>query len=104
MRVLLSLGLSLLCSASALAQEAHAARALAATCATCHGTEGRARGPAMAPLAGRPVQALEAALLDYRRGARPGTVMPQITQGYTEAQLLLVAAYFAALPAAPGRP
>ena len=37
-----------------------------------------------------------AALADYRSGRQPGTVMPQIVKGYTEEQLRLVAAYFAA--------
>lgn len=73
-------------------------RHLAATCAGCHGTQGRARGPAMPPLAGMPADALLARLADYRSGRQPGTVMPQIVKGYTEEQLRLVAAYFAAQP------
>jgi cytochrome c553 len=43
-----------------------------------------------------PAEAMLARLADYRRGNRPGTVMPQIVKGYTEEQLRLVAAYFAA--------
>jgi len=35
-------------------------------------------------------------LADYRSGRQTGTVMPQVAKGYTEAQLRLVAAYFAA--------
>ncbi len=33
---------------------------------------------------------------DLHPGRQPGTVMPQIARGYTEAQLREVAAYFAA--------
>lgn len=88
--------LLLLC-APVLAQDLDAGRSLAATCANCHGSDGRARGAAMPPLAGMPADRMRALLADYRRGARPGTVMPQIVRGYTEAQLDLVARHFAAL-------
>ncbi|WP_243655625.1 c-type cytochrome [Roseateles saccharophilus] len=94
----------LLLAAPALAQDPNAARSLAAGCASCHGIDGRSRGPAMAPLAGMKAEVMLASLADYRSGRKAGTVMPQIVKGYTEAQLRLVAAYFAALPAAPARP
>jgi sulfide dehydrogenase cytochrome subunit len=87
--------LLLLMCAPALAQDVDAGRSLAATCANCHGTDGRPRGQALAPLAGMKAEAMLALLAEYRRGARAGTVMPQIVKGYTEAQLRLVAAYFA---------
>lgn len=74
------------------------ARSLAATCANCHGTNGQARGD-MKPLAGMPAEKMLAALADFKSGAQPATVMHQIAKGYTEEQLQLVAAYFAAQPA-----
>ena len=88
--------LLLLLSAPALAQDLNAARSLAATCANCHGTEGRPRGPALPPLAGMKAEVMLELLADYRSGRQPGTVMPQIVKGYTEAQLRLIAGYFAA--------
>lgn len=87
--------LLLLC-APALAQDLKAGRGLAATCANCHGTEGRARGAAMPPLAGMKADLMLELLADYRSGRQAGTVMPQIVKGYTEEQLRLIAAYFAA--------
>lgn len=69
-------------------------RALAATCASCHGSDGRARGAVMPPLAGLKADVMLARLGEYRAGTRPGTVMPQIARGYSEAQLRLVARYF----------
>jgi cytochrome c553 len=71
------------------------ARNLAATCASCHGTNGQARGD-MRPLAGVPAEKIMAAVADYRSGALPATIMHQIAKGYTDEQIRLVAAYFAA--------
>jgi cytochrome c553 len=96
-------GLPLLLCAPAQAQDMTLARSLAATCANCHGTEGRARGP-MPVLAGVPAEVTAGLLADFKRGARPGTVMPQIAKGYTDEQLRLVAAYFARLPARQAKP
>jgi cytochrome c553 len=71
-------------------------RALAATCASCHGPEGRpAAGSTSARLAGRPAEASLDALEAFRDGRKPGTVMPQIARGYEPAELRALAAYFA---------
>jgi cytochrome c553 len=82
---------------SAMAQDAHLARNLAATCANCHGTNGHARGE-MKPLAGLSAEKIIAALADYKSGAQPATIMHQIAKGYTDEQIKLIAAYFAAQP------
>lgn len=75
-------------------------RALAATCAHCHGTDGRAvQGEAMVRLAGMPKDYIFAQLMAFRSGQRPATVMHQITRGYSQEQLEDVATYFAAQPA-----
>jgi cytochrome c553 len=47
-------------------------------------------------LAGTDKAKLMQKLMDFRSGAKPATIMHQISKGYTEAQLELVAAYFAA--------
>ncbi len=70
-------------------------RSLAATCANCHGTNGRPRAKTLPPLAGMKADVMLELLADFRSGKQPGTVMPQIVKGYTEEQLRLVAAYFA---------
>ena len=79
----------------ATAQETTLARNLAATCANCHGTTGQARGD-MQPLAGVAAATLVATMADFKSGARPATVMHQISKGYTDAQIALIAGYFAA--------
>lgn len=101
-RPVLAMVLGLAASAGALAQvpaqDALLARNLAATCANCHGTNGQAKGE-MKVLAGMPAEKLIALVADFKSGAQPATVMHQISKGYTDAQIKLVAAYFAAQPA-----
>lgn len=78
------------------------ARSLAATCANCHGTQGRAKGD-MKPLAGMSADKMLAMLADFKSGNQPATIMHQIAKGYTEDQLRLIAQYFAAQQPAPAR-
>jgi sulfide dehydrogenase cytochrome subunit len=88
--------LLLLLCAPALAQDLTIGRSLAATCANCHGTNGRPKGGVMPPLAGMKAELMLERLAEFRGGRLGGTVMPQIVKGYSEEQLRLVAAYFAA--------
>ena len=83
-----------LATPAAMAQDTNLARNLAATCANCHGTNGNARGE-MSPLAGVPAAQIVAAFNDFKSGARPATIMHQISKGYTDEQIRLMAAYFA---------
>lgn len=70
-------------------------RSLAATCAHCHGTEGRAiEGEAMFRLAGQDQNYILTQLLAFRTGSRPATIMHQITRGYSQEQLEALAQYF----------
>jgi sulfide dehydrogenase cytochrome subunit len=70
-----------------------AVRYLAANCANCHGTDGHAQS-GMPRLAGVPKAYLSEQLKAFRDGKRPGTIMPQLAKGYTEAELELLAEYF----------
>ena len=78
------------------AQDANLARNLAATCANCHGTNGNVRGADVKPLAGVAAEKILAQIADFKSGAQPATIMHQISKGYTDEQLKLIAAYFAA--------
>ena len=73
-----------------------ASQSLAATCAACHGTQGRAIEGATVPgLAGLPAGYLTDQMKSFKSGARPATVMHQIAKGYSDTQIEQLAAYFA---------
>ena len=76
------------------------ARNLAATCSNCHGTDGRALGDTLKPLAGLPAERIVAAMAAFKSGAQPATVMQQIAKGFSDEQIGAIAAYFAAQSAA----
>ena len=80
----------------AAAQDAQG-RNLAAGCAICHGTEGRAvMDSGMTPLAGLGRGTIAQRMREFRDGRRPATVMRQLAKGYTDAQIELLDAWFAA--------
>jgi cytochrome c553 len=82
----------------ALAQDAGAlyVRSMAATCAQCHGTDGRpVGGSPLAALAGMPREQLVTQLKAFKDGSRPGTIMPQLAKGYSDAQIEQLATFFA---------
>lgn len=86
-------------AAAAQAQDAQNLRvnSLAATCANCHGTGGRAIDDAAVPgLAGMPAGYTVEQMKAFKTGAQPATVMHQIATGYSDAQIEQIAAYFAA--------
>ncbi len=69
------------------------ARSWAASCAACHGTDGRSTG-AVPPLAGRPKADLLRAMQDFKSDKRSATIMHQHAKGYTDAELERIAEYF----------
>ena len=73
-------------------------RSLAATCAQCHGTDGRAiEGAAVPGLAGLPAAYLTERMKAFKAGTRQATVMQQLAKGYSDAQIDQLAAYLAAV-------
>jgi sulfide dehydrogenase cytochrome subunit len=73
------------------------ARSVAATCASCHGTNG-ASVTALPSLAGVPRDEIAVKLREFKAGTRTGTLMPQLAKGYTDDQIELVARWFASQP------
>jgi sulfide dehydrogenase cytochrome subunit len=84
------------------AQAPNAGRNLAATCFTCHGTDGRSVGGIPPSLAGQDRNYLLQAMKDFKAGKRPATIMHQQAKGYTDQELEVIADYFARAKAGPG--
>jgi len=72
-------------------------RSLAATCSNCHGTNGVSVGEVVS-LAGRPKDDIVRKMQDFKAGRLQGTIMPQLAKGFTDEQIDVVAAWFAAQP------
>ena len=70
-------------------------RSWAAACANCHGTNGQAQ-PGNEPLAGGNKDEMLKKLMDFKSGAKPATIMHQLSKGYTDEQLTAIAGWFAA--------
>ncbi|HSU75923.1 MAG TPA: c-type cytochrome [Burkholderiales bacterium] len=87
-----------LAAAAAHAQDNAVARSLAATCAACHGSDGRSVTAEVVPLAGLPKEQIVAQMKAFRDGTRPATVMQQLAKGYSDAQIEQLADYFAGRP------
>jgi sulfide dehydrogenase cytochrome subunit len=89
------LALAALAATPAFAQDVQG-RNLAAACAICHGTDGRAVTKDVIPLAGLPRDHIATQMRAFRDGKRPATVMHQIAKGYSDPQIDALAAWFAA--------
>jgi cytochrome c553 len=97
------LAASILCLASSAYAQTDAGRdalyvqSLAATCAQCHGTNGVAvAGSSITSLAGLDKAYTVAQMKAFKAGARPATIMHQLSKGYSDAQIEVLATYFAA--------
>jgi cytochrome subunit of sulfide dehydrogenase len=87
----------LLSSAHAQDKEALYVKSLAATCANCHGTNGKAvEGSSVVSIAGLDRAYMVAQMKAFKTGTRPATVMHQLSKGYSDAQIEVLATYFAA--------
>ncbi len=71
------------------------ARSLAANCAACHGTNGKATAGG-SRLAGLDNSYIVSRMQAFKSGQLPATVMHQIAKGYSDADIEMLAAYFAA--------
>jgi cytochrome subunit of sulfide dehydrogenase len=91
--------LALLLPAAAQPQDS-SLRALAATCANCHGTNGVSRGE-VPSLAGAAAETTIAKMAAFKSGAMSATIMHQIAKGYSDEQIRQLAGFFAAQPGPP---
>ena len=112
MRTILA-GLALLAAAAAHAQQPappapnfaapnlspKGVQSMAAACSMCHGTQGKpvANSP-VATLAGRSRDEIVQSMAQFKSGAKPATIMHQISRGYSDAEVAALADYFARQP------
>ena len=64
--------------------------ALADACAPCHGTDGRSPGP-IPSLSGKSAAYITQRMLEFKAGARQGTVMNRIAKGYDDDEIAAIA-------------
>lgn len=84
-------------AAPASSAQDYQARSWAASCAACHGTNGRS-GSVIPALAGKPKDDLLKALKDFKSDKKTATVMHQHAKGYSDEQLERLAEYFSKQP------
>ena len=99
-KIIVSAGVTLLglmSSVQAQDKETLYVKSLAATCANCHGTNGKAvEGSSVVSIAGLDKAYIVAQMKAFKTGTRPATVMHQLSKGYSDAQIETLATYFAA--------
>ena len=79
------------------AKETLYVKSLAATCANCHGTNGKAvEGSSVVSIAGLDRSYIVTQMKAFKTGTRPATIMHQLSKGYSDAQIETLATYFAA--------
>jgi cytochrome subunit of sulfide dehydrogenase len=71
------------------------ARMLSETCAGCHGTDGQSVGPASPTIAGMNGEYFTEIMQGFRSGEVYSTIMGRIAKGYTDAEIGLMASFFA---------
>ena len=74
-------------------------KARAMSCAACHGPVGISQSPTYPSLAGRPKAELASLLLAYCSGEKSNPLMSPQAQALSDADIELLASYYAALPA-----
>jgi cytochrome c553 len=71
-------------------------RAMASTCAACHGTNGLSVGGAVPGLAGINKEYFLNQMQAFREGKRDATIMQQLSKGYSDAEVAALGDYFSA--------
>ncbi len=102
-KMLVSAVCLLVLAAAVQAQDRNLGRNLAAQCANCHGTNGNAQ-PGGFTLAGRDRKYIIDQMAAFKSGTRSGpnaTIMHQLSKGYSDEQIALMADYFSAQKPAP---
>ena len=84
---------SLLPASPGLAGELTRGEMLSASCAGCHGTDGRSPG-SIPDISGKSAAYIRTSMEEFRSGARSSTVMGRQAKGYSDEEIVLIAEYF----------
>ncbi|MBW8329463.1 MAG: c-type cytochrome [Thiobacillus sp.] len=71
-------------------------QSIASTCMSCHGPGGKSQG-AIPSLAGLDKEYFVKSMKDFKAGTRAASIMKRQANGYTDAEVEALAAYFAGL-------
>ncbi|MHB1145857.1 MAG: c-type cytochrome [Thiobacillus sp.] len=71
-------------------------QSIASTCMSCHGPGGKSQG-AIPSLAGLDKEYFVKSMKDFKAGTRAASIMKRHANGYTDAEVEAMAAYFASL-------
>ena len=82
--------------------DAAAGKAASATCAACHGADGKAILPEYPNLAGQHASYIAKQLTDYRDGNRQNALMSPMAAALTDQAILDLAAYYSSMPEISG--
>lgn len=83
--------------APAIAEENITGRTIGSACLGCHGAAGALETSIPPIIIGVPEGFIVSALHSFRDGSRKSTIMGRIAKGYTDAEIVAVARYFAGL-------
>ncbi len=66
----------------------------AASCSGCHAANARVETP-VPPIKGRSPADIADAMIEYKSGKRPGTIMDRIAKGFSDEEIRAIAAWYA---------
>ena len=66
----------------------------AASCSGCHAASASVQTP-VPPLKGRSQADIADAMIEYKSGKRPGTIMDRIAKGFSDEEIRAIAAWYA---------
>ncbi len=66
----------------------------AASCSGCHAASARVETP-VPPIKGRSPADIADAMIEYKSGKRPGTIMDRIAKGFSDEEIRAIAAWYA---------
>lgn len=74
------------------------AEMLVQSCFACHGPKGASAAPPLPIIGGQSISYMSSALMAFKEGKRPATIMTRLMKAYSETEINAIAQYLAAQP------